>query len=121
MKLIIAGGREYILGHEEIVWLRDIHWGAGPVTEVVSGTATGVDTCGEMWAKMYRTPVKRFPADWKKWREAGNPGAAGPERNQAMADYADALALFPGGRGSADMRRKAEAGGLKVFVYGEGE
>ena len=55
---------------------------------------------------------KRFPADWDKHGRA-----AGPIRNAQMARYADAVALFPGGRGTASMRRVAEKAGITVYEF----
>lgn len=51
---------------------------------VVSGTARGVDQAGERWATDNNIPVAQFPADWD---EHGR--AAGPIRNERMAQYAD--------------------------------
>lgn len=86
------------------------------VSEVVSGGARGVDAAGEVWAKGYRIPVRRFPANWKT-----HGGAAGPIRNGEMAAYADAvIAIWDGqSRGTADMVRQAEQAGLKVYVWCE--
>lgn len=56
--------------------------------------------------------MKRFPADWKSHGRA-----AGPIRNEPMAEYADGVALFPGGRGTASMKREAAKRGLRVFVF----
>ena len=39
----------------------------------------------------------------------------GPRRNSAMAAYAEACVLFPGGKGTADMKAKALAKGLRVI------
>lgn len=111
MKMIIAGGRNYQLAAEGFRLL-DHLLRALPVTEVVTGRATGIDASGERWARARGLPVKHFPADWKYHGKA-----AGPIRNQEMANYADALAVFHGGRGTRDMRRKAEAAGLQVFDY----
>lgn len=62
------------------------------VTEVVSGTARGVDRCGETWARSRGISVARMFAEW------GTHGhAAGLLRNEDMARYADALvALWDG-------------------------
>ncbi len=109
MKLIIAGGRDNILSWLDQLALDNIRLMHG-VTEIVSGGARGVDRCGEKWAKNVGLPVKVFPADWDNW---GKP--AGPIRNQQMVDYADALAVFPGNRGTNDVTEKAEAKGLQIF------
>jgi len=109
MKLIIAGGRDYQITKSDFGVLDEFAslWG---VTEVVSGGARGADAGGEEWAKLRGIPIRRFFADW------GLHGrSAGPKRNQQMADYADALFLFPGGKGSADMERRVKANGLPVY------
>jgi len=112
MKLIIAGGRDYNLYPEDIRKLSQIHAHYGPVTEVVSGCASGADAGGEWWAKETGIPVKRFSADWSKHGRA-----AGPIRNRHMAEYADAVALFPGGAGTASMKAEAIRSGIKVFDF----
>jgi hypothetical protein len=65
---------------------------------------------------MNRVPVKQFPADWNKYGKA-----AGPIRNAQMAKYADAVILFPGGRGTANMRKLAKEHGLEILYDAEGE
>lgn len=83
-----------------------------PITEVVSGCARGADAGGEAWAKQRGVPVKYFPADWDKYGRS-----AGPRRNQQMAEYAEALIAFPGGRGTANMVNQATERGLKVLDW----
>ena len=111
MKTIIAGGRDFVsdIRHWDFLdWAhRNYH-----ISEVVSGGAKGADSYGEFWAGQYRIPWKRFPADWKAHGKA-----AGFKRNEQMAEYADACILFPGGRGTADMKRRAEKHGLKIIEW----
>jgi predicted Rossmann-fold nucleotide-binding protein len=38
-------------------------------------------------------------------------------RNLAMAEYADAVALFPGGKGTASMRELAEKEGILIYDF----
>lgn len=109
MRLIIAGGRDYQFTAEDLAFLDALHRQIG-VTEVVSGAAPGADACGEAWAIANRIPVKLFPADWDKHGRA-----AGPIRNGLMAEYADGVALFPGGRGTASMKRLAMQRGIHVY------
>jgi len=109
MKLIIAGGRDYHLTSEDYGLLDRIHE-AQPITRVVSGSAKGADECGEKWAKIKGIPVSGFIADWKQHGKK-----AGPMRNRRMAEYADALAAFPGGRGTANMIEEARARNLQIF------
>lgn len=107
MKLIVAGGRDYTLTKDDWQLLTQI----GP-SEIVSGGAKGADAGGEEYAKYMGLPCKRFPADWKAHGKA-----AGPLRNRQMAEYADAVALFPGGRGTNSMRDEARRAGIKIFDY----
>lgn len=111
MKLIIAGGRDYYLGHVDLMRLNEIR---DQVTEVVCGGATGADYGGKTWGEVHSIPVKMFPADWKKHGRA-----AGPIRNREMAAYADALAIFPGGKGTANMLAEAKRAGLRVFDWSQ--
>lgn len=89
MKLIIAGSRR-LRTDKELVWLVAdgimTHGLRDKVSEVVSGGARGIDLAGEAWAELRGIPIKRFPADWDRYGKA-----AGPIRNQAMAEYGDAL------------------------------
>lgn len=113
MKTIIAGSRE---GFEPEDVVQAVYesglW--GQITEVVSGCAQGVDSMGELWAKINRIPVRQFPADWN-----ANGKRAGILRNIEMAKYADALiAIWDGeSRGTAHMVEEASKRGLRLFVY----
>jgi len=111
MKTIIAGSRsitcfEAVRGAIEVSGI--------PISEVVSGTACGVDSLGEEWARLRGVPIKRFPA---KWGQHGR--SAGYKRNAEMADYADALiACWDGtSKGTKHMIDIAKTKGLKVFVF----
>lgn len=111
MKVIIAGSRNLELG---VFSMRDIVNASGfDITEVVSGTARGVDSSGEHWAEYHDIPVKRFPADWKRFGKS-----AGAIRNAQMAHYADALiAIWDGeSRGTKNMIDIANKKRLKVYV-----
>ena len=109
MKLIIASGRDYRFTTSDRSRLDAL---LATVTVVVSGAATGADREGKRWAELHGIPVKRFPADWDKHGRA-----AGPIRNAQMARYADAVALFPGGRGTESMRREAERAGITIYNF----
>jgi hypothetical protein len=56
-----------------------------------------------------------FEADWNRLGKS-----AGPVRNMKMAIYADAIVLFPGGAGTADMKKKIKALN-KPILYEKGE
>ena len=111
MKTIIAGGRNItdFAVVEQAAYESGFH-----ITEVVSGTARGVDKLGEAWASMYDVPIKRFPADWAQYGSW-----AGIKRNTIMAEYADALiAIWDGNsRGTKHMINTAEGIGLRVYLF----
>ena len=110
MNVIVAGSRS--ITDIKIV-AQAINESGFDVTEIVSGTARGVDVLGEEWAKSKGIPVKRFPADWE-----GLGKGAGFIRNAEMAEYADALvAIWDGkSRGTKNMIEQAKSKGLKVHV-----
>lgn len=95
------------------------------------GAVLNVDINGALWALTVGLPVAYFPADWDN---LDAPGAivryrfksghrynakAGPDRNQQMARYADALILVWTGRssGSADMLLLAARCNLRIYEH----
>src|SRR5687767_525131 len=111
MKTIIAGSRS-ITSKEKVFLV--IRLSQFNITEVVSGTARGVDSLGEAWAIENNILIRHFPANWNKYGRS-----AGYRRNVEMADYADALiAIWDGSsRGTANMIEEAKKRGLKTFIY----
>jgi len=109
MKIIIAGGRNYQFTDKDVEKLNSIKH---LTTEIVSGGAKGADSEGERWAKSNGIPVKMFKADWNQYGRA-----AGPIRNKQMAQYADAIVLFPGGSGTDNMHANAVKANLKIYDY----
>ena len=107
MKLIIAGGRTYRLTQKDLDALNQLD-----ISEVISGGASGADASGESYAHFEGLPVKRFPADWQTHGRS-----AGPIRNKQMAEYADAVALFPGGKGTESMYREAKSAGIVIYDF----
>lgn len=83
MRVIIAGSRD-ITSYDFVC--EAIKESGFHITEVVSGTARGVDQLGERWAKDNGVPVIYFPADWNKFGKS-----AGYLRNLDMGNYGDAL------------------------------
>ncbi len=110
MKVIIAGSRSIT---DPVQVAQAIKESGFEVTEVVSGTARGVDTLGELWAEAASVPVVRFPADWNQYGRG-----AGYRRNAQMAEYADALvAVWDGqSRGTNHMIEQMESRRKPVFV-----
>ena len=115
MKTIVAGSRD-IKDFDTVK--KAIDKSGFKITEIVSGTAIGVDQIGEVWAKKNKITVKRFPANWELYGKS-----AGYIRNSEMAKYADALiAVWDGSSyGTRNMIDEARKKGLEVFVYTKGE
>lgn len=111
LRTIIAGSRD-ISGEDAarvIAVLDACEW---PIEVVLSGCARGVDTIGAEWARGRGLPVEEHPAIWGAWG-----CGAGPIRNQAMAEAADAAIIVrhAQSRGSEDMARRARAAGLRLL------
>jgi hypothetical protein len=77
-----------------------VTFGKGKIHTIVSGTAQGIDVCGEAYAREVKLAIERFHPDWEK-----NGKAAGPIRNREMAKHAHGLLLIWDGesKGSANM------------------
>ncbi len=108
MKLIIAGGRDYRFTPKDIEQLNTLK----NITEIVSGGAKGADFEGEQWAIEQGHTIRLFKPDWKRYGRG-----AGPRRNHDMAEYADAVALFPGGKGTDNMFKEAQKAGLIIYDW----
>lgn len=83
MKVIVAGGRDFKDYELLKCALDNFQQEYGNITEVVSGTAKGVDKLGEQYANENNIPIKRFIPDWE-----GLGKKAGHVRNRQMGDYA---------------------------------
>lgn len=112
MKVIIAGSRGITDGS---IIEKAIIASGFEITEVVSGTARGVDQLGETWATMAGKKIAKFPADWDTHGKS-----AGYKRNQQMAEYADALiAIWDGeSRGTKHMIDIMKKTGKPTYVFG---
>lgn len=79
---------------------------------IIHGAANGADEWADYWAERNNVPHRAYPADWRR-----NGRAAGPIRNQRMLDDGkpDLVIAFTGGRGTADMVRRARAAGVRVL------
>jgi len=113
MKLIIAGSRTFT-NYKKLCKICDHLLQNQTNIEIVSGTARGADKLGEQYAKEKNYPIKHFPANWNKYGKA-----AGPKRNQQMANYADALVAFWDGksRGTKNMIELANKRKLNVLIF----
>jgi hypothetical protein len=81
------------------------------ITVLIAGGARGADTLAEEWAKAQGIQCEVYMADWE-----GLGRKAGPIRNQQMLDEGkpDLVIAFPGGRGTADMVRRAREAGVET-------
>lgn len=111
MKVIIAGGRNFIPDEKCFNWLINLLNELKP-DETISGCAKGADTFGELVSEKLKIPIKKFPANWKVYGKT-----AGLIRNEQMAKYADVCILFPGNNGTEDMRNRAKDHGLEIYEY----
>ena len=129
MKLVIAGGRDYV-GTLEDLWKIKEAIMKYNITEIVSGKQKGGDRFGEDCAALLDIPVQPFPPNWDdltvqnaviKGRRDGSlyNVNAGPDRNRKMAEYTDYVFLLPGGKGTASMRKEALVAGKKI-IYDNG-
>lgn len=111
MKVIVAGSRSIVDISEVQKAITESRF---EITEVVSGTAKGVDKLGESYAVAHNIPVKKFPADWDRFRKK-----AGYLRNQEMAEYAEALiAIWDGeSKGTAHMINIMKKIDKPVYVW----
>lgn len=110
MRTIVAGSRSVTDQSVVDAAIKGCGW---TPTVIISGTARGVDTLGENWARANNVPIERFPANWSLYGKR-----AGYLRNQQMADNADALiAVWDGqSHGTHHMIAIARSAGLKVFI-----
>lgn len=109
--ILVCGGR----GFDDLgaVWAQlDAFNGLRGIRVVFEGGASGADLLASQWATLNSVRCITFRADWKMLGRA-----AGPLRNQRMIDEGkpDLVIAFPGGKGTADMVRRARGAGVEVL------
>lgn len=111
-RVLVCGGREYNdMGR--VFWALDtVAMKCGGVSAVIHGGARGADALAASWAALRGVRDEHYPPDW-----VAHGKAAGPLRNQRMLDEGkpDAVVALPGGHGTADMVRRAEAAGIPIW------
>ena len=115
MKAIICGGRDFCKTLEGVNLVRQWLYGNRPELVIVGGDdstyTSGVDATAYSWCRDWGWPCAVVPAWWQ-----ANGNGAGPRRNSLMLKLgADTCVAFPGGRGTADMVRKARKAGLMII------
>ena len=124
MRLVVTGGRDYSDTQRAFAALDDLH-ARRPISVLIEGEARGLDSRARVWAVRRGIAVEPYPAPWDdvdhpaavvRYRRDGKPydANAGPRRNQQMIDEGrpDYGLVFPGGTGTADMRRRLVAAGI---------
>ena len=108
LRVLVCGGRDYADRATFDRWMAPLRTRA---VSIITGCASGADTLALGWAQTWGIHLDFYPADWKKHGKA-----AGPIRNRQMLEMGrpDLVIAFPGGRGTADMIRQAEAAGVEV-------
>jgi hypothetical protein len=114
MRVLVCGGRDFVdcgllldtLDALDALAKREV------IDCLIEGDARGADRIAGAWAKRRRVDLKLFPAGWNRHGRA-----AGHIRDQEMLDKGepDLVVSFPGGAGTADMVRRAQAAGIKVI------
>lgn len=117
-RVLVCGGRHYGKKTKEKIlfystmgeYMESLH---GRITTIIHGGASGADTMAKSWAIAHELEHIEVAADWETFGRS-----AGPRRNQRMLDEfkPDMVIAFPGGRGTADMVKRAEAAGLLVEI-----
>jgi hypothetical protein len=118
MRVLVCGGRDYRDREAVAVALAPYKpAGASEASEhiIIHGGAPGADTLADEWCDVFGVRKRVFRADWNKHGRA-----AGPIRNRRMLEEGkpDLVLAFPGGRGTADMVRQAQAAGVEVRQIG---
>lgn len=109
-KVLVCGGRQYADTFKVFEVLDGLMNEYEDTIFVIQGGATGADQRAKEWAEVRGMPCAEVKALWKFYDKS-----AGPRRNEWMLALAPDLVLaFPGGRGTADMVRRAELAGVPV-------
>ena len=111
LRILVCGGRDYSDSRAVYRALDRIRAERG-IAVLIHGAARGADSIAARWAEQENVATLAFPADWEQHGRA-----AGPKRNQQMLDEGrpDGVVAFPGGVGTADMVRRAQAAGIGVW------
>ena len=113
MRVLVCGGRDFTDVHMLDDALDFLHATRGPITDIIHGGSRGADMLAHEWANRNNIRMWPYLADWKTLGRS-----AGPIRNQRMIDDGrpDMVVAFPGGKGTADMIKRAEVAGIHVRI-----
>lgn len=111
-RVLVCGGRDYANAEYMALLLDHAHM-QNPITALIHGGAKGADTLAGEWADKNGVPTEVYLANW-----ARDGKSAGPLRNlrMLMEGKPDLVVAFPGGKGTAHMRKVATAHGVHVVT-----
>jgi hypothetical protein len=112
MRVLVCGGRAYRDPRRVKAVMDKFHNSGEGIDVLIEGGAHGADRLARLWAQSEPVPIETYEADWE------NQGSfAGPARNARMLAEGkpDLVIAFPGGRGTADLVRKARKAGVEVI------
>lgn len=108
---LVCGGRDYQDRDAVFVALDALHRKYSNLTVLTGACPTGADAFAQEWAVLNECAYIGVPAQWST-----HGASAGPRRNAVMLHYLPhGCVAFPGGAGTADMTRQAEAAGVSVW------
>jgi len=108
VRVLVCGGRDF---KDRDALFAVLDGMADQIDRIICGGARGADDLAYTWACRRDKSPERYMAEWDRHGRR-----AGPIRNQRMIDEGkpDLVIAFPGGRGTADMVRRAETAGIRV-------
>jgi predicted Rossmann-fold nucleotide-binding protein len=110
MRVLVTGGRDF---NDQVLLTETLdrfHSEYG-FTVLIHGGARGADKLAGEWAQAKGIQVIACQADWKRFGR----GAGVIRNSQLLAEKPELVIAFPGGKGTADMIKKAMAAGLNVI------
>jgi len=128
LRVLVCGGRDYRDLEKVREVLDGIHAERGIALIIEGGQRTyerardhdslvgGADGLAWRWAKCRGVPCVTEAANWRR-RDGSIDYGAGPARNTLMLERhrPDVGVVFPGGRGTADMRGKLAAAKVEII------
>ena len=110
-RIIVCGGRDFT-NIKLVNAVLDKFHATHKITHLFHGNARGADGIAHKWGTSTSgVHVHPIPAQWSKYGKA-----AGSKRNQAMLGHnPDYVIAFPGGKGTADMVKRATLANIQVI------
>lgn len=114
--LLVTGGRVATVTQDYVDKVLDVVHAQKDVKLLIHGNAKGIDRMCGSWAKRRKIHVAAVDA---LWGDDGFGDMAGPIRNTAMLVLKpDLCVAFPGGAGTADMKRKVLRAKISLITAG---